>query len=67
MPLPPNGGSLYFNYKGFHSIVFLASVDADYKFLYVDNGASSGGVFRETDLKEGSEDGPGLHTSLSDI
>ena len=33
---PRWGGSLY--YKGFHSIVFLALMDGDYKFLGVDGG-----------------------------
>lgn len=45
----------YYNYKGFHSIVMLALVDANYKFLYVDVGAngacSDAGIFIVTDLR----------------
>ena len=52
---PPRGGSLYYNYKHFHSIVLMALVDANYKFLYVNVGAtgsgSDGGVFRDTELR----------------
>ncbi|XP_064117663.1 putative nuclease HARBI1 [Macrobrachium nipponense] len=47
---PKDGGSLYFNYKKFHSIVLMALSDAKYRFLFVDvgaEGAGDGGTWRK--------------------
>lgn len=47
---PINGGSSY--YKGSNSIVLLAIIDADYKFIAIDVGAygrnSDGGIFSQS-------------------
>ena len=52
---PKKSGSEYFNYKGYFSLVLLALVDADYKFLWVnagDSGSSSDAqIFNRSKLK----------------
>ncbi|CAH2088918.1 unnamed protein product [Euphydryas editha] len=51
---PPKSGSLYFNYKKFFSIVLLALVDANYKFIYVNVGDlgknSDAGIYSRSGL-----------------
>lgn len=49
---PPKSASLYYNYKGFYSIILLAIVDANYKFIYIDVGSygkeGDSGVFEKS-------------------
>ena len=51
---PPHSGSQYYNKKGYYSIIMLAVVDANYKFMYVDVGSygadSDAGIFRHCGL-----------------
>ncbi|XP_062588500.1 uncharacterized protein LOC134250166 [Saccostrea cucullata] len=57
---PRNSGSLYYNYKGFFSIMLMGLVDADYKFLWIDVGGyghmSDSQIFNASELKECLED-----------
>jgi hypothetical protein len=57
---PPRSGSVYFNYKGYFSVVLLALVDADYKFLWIDTGGeghqSDGQLFGLSNLKQCIDD-----------
>jgi len=49
------------NYKGFYSIVLMALVDADYKFIWADVGgtglASDAQIYNNSKLKECVENG----------
>uniref|UniRef100_UPI00358EEA32 putative nuclease HARBI1 n=1 Tax=Myxine glutinosa TaxID=7769 RepID=UPI00358EEA32 len=51
---PPGSGSVYYNYKGYFSIIMLALVDADYKLMYLNVGTpgadSDAGIFRDCSL-----------------
>jgi hypothetical protein len=38
---PSKGGSEFYNYKKHHSVILLAIVDANYKFIYIDVGTNS--------------------------
>ena len=53
---PTSSGSEFFNYKHFFSVLLLALVDADYKFLYVNVGAAGragdAGVYNESSLQK---------------
>ena len=53
---PPNCGSLFYNYKGYNSLVLMALVNHRYEFVYVDVGSegrmADGGVWRECSLRK---------------
>ena len=69
---PEDSGSEYFNYKHFFSIVLLALVNANYKFVYINVGASGRagdtGIYTDSDLKKAlDENSLNLPTSIHGI
>jgi hypothetical protein len=67
---PPSSGSFYYNYKGFHSIVLMAMVDAKYRFVFLDVGCNGrvadGGIFARSSLSRGLQNDT-LHLPPPDI
>ena len=61
MKKPKKSGSDYYNYKGFFSLVLLALVDAEYRFLWLDCGSSGSysdaQIFNRSLLRKKIEDG----------
>ena len=47
-----NCGSLFYNYKGFNSLILLALVNHGYEFVDAEECMSDGGVWRERSLGE---------------
>lgn len=51
---PASTGSLYFNYKSYYSVVLLAVVDANYKFIFTDVGSygkeGDSGIFDKSNI-----------------
>ena len=66
---PNNLGSVFYNYKGLFSVVLLALVDAEYKFIWIDTGGeghqSDAHLFGSSELKECINDNP-IHFPDSD-
>ena len=61
MQCPKNSGSLYFNYKGWFSIVLMAVCDASYNFTLVGIGQygspNDSSVFNNSEMGKAFEDG----------
>lgn len=58
---PLKSGSMFYNYKGDYSVVLLALVDAQLRFIYVDGGTngrvSDSGVWNKCSLKNHLDSG----------
>lgn len=66
---PAKTGSMFYHYKSRFSIIFMAAVDANYRFVYASAGTqgrvSDAGVFAQSDLKVAMDTGQ-LHVPLDD-
>lgn len=53
---PPHSGSVYYNYKKFHSFNLTGIADAHYRFILIDVGSegrcSDAGVFAASSVKD---------------
>ena len=60
MKKPTKSGSELYNYQGFFSLVLLALVDAEYRFLWINMGSSGSSseaqIFNRRDLREKIEE-----------
>lgn len=58
---PAKSGSLYHNYKSSFSVIMMAAVDANYKFIYASVGTqgrfSDAGLFAQSDLLQAMDQG----------
>ena len=56
-----NGGSIFYNYRGYHSIILMVLVNGDYKFSWVNVGANGSAsdcqVFNSCKMKKAIKDG----------
>ena len=54
---PRKSGSIYYNYKGFYSVVLMAAVDSEYCFMWCSVGyagsSSDAGIYKRSRLKRG--------------
>ena len=58
---PKHGGSLFYNYKSFHSTVLMAICDAKYRFIHVSIGSYGGendaGIIKQSEFIQKFDDG----------
>ena len=58
MKCPKQSGSQFYKYKGFHSVILMALVDADYKFTWVEVGRNGSASDAQVSLTDDDKDMP---------